>query len=225
VSEELHFTPLRAVIDTCVFPRSERWVKPLLSLAEAGYVQPLWSPAIIAETGRLLTWLWVKRNGWELSDARWHDLSEVSHRWFAYLTPYFRVVEDWPPAATLWMTPPPDEWDVPLWTAATVGHARFVVTENLRDGPPPNSEGVRLYQGVVYTHPDRFLRFATWFSHTISLLTLPRYNYEPLTFPPVPTLADSELVPEDQALSSLQPLAQAFINSLFPDETPLLSSG
>jgi hypothetical protein len=67
------------------------------------------------------------------------------------------IVEDAPPDETMWTEHAPDEWDIPLWNAAVRGRADFIVTENLRDCPPPGDDGIRRHQGIVFIHPTNFL--------------------------------------------------------------------
>jgi PIN domain len=148
--------PLRAVIDACVFARS-RWVEAIVLSAQAGHVVPLWSPCIITETSRLLTRKWIERNGIPRTDAAKRTLSDISHRWFRYVSSAFYVVEDRPPHELLWTAAPPDEDDVPIWTAAVRGAATLVVTANLKDGPPPGEGGLRQHNGITYMHPDDFM--------------------------------------------------------------------
>jgi hypothetical protein len=148
----------RAVVDACVYPKMQRWLIPLTRAAQDGQAELLWSPSIIMETNRVLTWLWLERNGGDFSDQAWRRCSEQAHRMFAHLTTAFTVVEDRPPDEPLWGVVPPDQWDVAPWNAAVRGQADFVVTENLKDGPPRNARGVRRHQGVTYIHPDDFLR-------------------------------------------------------------------
>lgn len=85
--------PLRAVIDSCVLA-DQRWLTPIVLTAEAGYVAPLWSPCIIAETSRLHARLWMKRRGVPRTNADRRAFSEQAHHWFAYVSRVFRVVED-----------------------------------------------------------------------------------------------------------------------------------
>lgn len=61
----------------------------------------------------------------------------------------------------MWTDVPPDPWDQPIWTAAVrVREAHgadlaLVITENLRDGPPPRENGLRLHDGILFIHPDQ----------------------------------------------------------------------
>ncbi|MBX6771302.1 MAG: hypothetical protein IRY83_06225, partial [Chloroflexi bacterium] len=130
---------------------------PLIDAARNGYVILLWSPLVIAETNRLLTWLWLGRRGGDLSDSAWRDCSRDFKKWFQRVTAVFEVVEDRPPAAASWTDSPIDEWDVPIWTAARRGRAHAIVTENLADGPPPDADGVQQHEGIFFVHPAQFL--------------------------------------------------------------------
>jgi hypothetical protein len=146
------------VVDSNVFAR-RRWMEPLIDAANTGQIVLVWSPCIIAEAARLLTWIWLKKRGADpSSDAAWSECSELAHRWFDVMTAVFRVVDDRPPSEEAWPGGPRDERDVPIWTAAVRVRADFVVTENLRDGPPPDDRGVREHDGIVYISPGDLVR-------------------------------------------------------------------
>jgi hypothetical protein len=149
----------RAVVDACVFPRTRDWLWPLVDAAKTGLLELLWSPSIIAEVYRLNTWLWIKRHGDDTSDRTWHELSEASHNLFERLSAVFQVIEDRPPLAPSWPATRIDKWDIPIWTAAVRGNASFVVTDNLKDGPPPDPQGTQSYKGVLFVHPKPLLTF------------------------------------------------------------------
>jgi len=72
---------------------------------------------------------------------------------FTLMTDVFRVVDDCLPLEDAWGLPR-DEWDVPIWTAAKRSGAHVIVTANLQDGPPPNGREHRVFEGVVWCHPD-----------------------------------------------------------------------
>ena len=148
--------PLRAVIDSCVFAK-RRWLEPIVLSARAGYVVALWSPCIIDETSRFRTVQWIKRCGVPTSRGERRRLSEESHRWFHYVSAAMHVVDDRPPLEPMWTPEPPDVEDQPIWTAAVRGGAHFVVTANLRDGPPPGANGIRTYNGITYVPPEPFV--------------------------------------------------------------------
>lgn len=106
-------------MDSCVFPRQKQWLVPILDGARNGAVIPVWSPLIIAEVNRLLTWLWLKREQGDQSEGAWKRCSDASKRWFSLMTTFFRVVDDHPPYEGTWSEEPSDIWDIPIWTAAT----------------------------------------------------------------------------------------------------------
>lgn len=143
-----------AVIDACVFPRRS-WLDPLLLSAREGYIVPFWSPCIITEVNRFLTWQWLRLYGGDQSPASWRACSADSKKWFSIMTSVFRVVDDCPPAEPVWDSPR-DAWDIPLWSAAKRCDARFIVTANLKDGPPADENGLRIFEGVTWIHPEAF---------------------------------------------------------------------
>jgi len=149
--------PLRALIDTNVLVQ-RRWLAPTIAAARDGLVQPLWSPLIIAEANRYLTWRWLQRHRGVLDAHHWNACSADAKKWFSITSAAFRVVEDCPPHERLWTPEPPDAWDIPLWTAAVRGDADVVVTENLQDGPPPDVHGLRSHAGVLLLDPDAFFQ-------------------------------------------------------------------
>jgi hypothetical protein len=143
-----------AVIDSCVFPRRS-WLDPILLNARVGYVVPFWFPCIISEVNRFLTWQWLQRHGEVQSASSWRACSAASKKWFSIMTTVFRVVDDCPPPEPAWDSPR-DEWDIPLWSAAKRCGASFIVTANLKDGPPADENGLRSFQGVTWIHPEAF---------------------------------------------------------------------
>jgi hypothetical protein len=165
--------PLRAVIDSCVIPNTNAWLRDIEINARDGLVLPIWSPLIIAESNRISTWLWLrresKRTGSELRGATCAEstslfteeterrLSLAAKKQFQYLTRCFRVVDDHPPMEKSWTENPRDEWDIPIWTAAKRANAQFVVTVNLSDAPPKDSDGIQEHEGIYYLHPSAFL--------------------------------------------------------------------
>jgi hypothetical protein len=148
--------PLIAVVDSCVFPRRV-WLDPIVRGARSGAIVPIWSPLIISELNRLLTWTWLQRHQGELTTATWQACSADAKRWFTIMTAVFRVVDDCPPQEDAWDSPR-DPWDVPIWSAAKRSGARIIVTANLRDGPPPDERGRQIFEGVVWCHPEVFAR-------------------------------------------------------------------
>ena len=78
------------------------------------------------------------------------------------MTRYFRMIDDHPPYEAIWSDEPADPWDVPIWTAAVRARKRFrgapvfIVTENLKDGPPKDKDGLQFHRGVGFLHPRDF---------------------------------------------------------------------
>jgi hypothetical protein len=50
-----------------------------------------------------------------------------------------------------------DPWDQPVWAAAKLGDARYVVSENTNDFPPPDHQGRHVWEGIEYTTGREFL--------------------------------------------------------------------
>lgn len=131
-------------------------MEALIDAANDGQIVLVWSPCIIAEAVRYLTWRCL--HGTHPSpDAAWRACSRLARRWFDIMTAVFHVVDDRPPSEEPWPGGPRDERDVPIWNAAMRAGADFVVTENLRDGPPPNEQGIQEHRGIRYIHPDDFI--------------------------------------------------------------------
>ncbi|MGE3273324.1 MAG: PIN domain-containing protein [Chloroflexota bacterium] len=154
-----HLTPIVAVIDANVFARSA-WIKPIVQAVQDGILTVVWSPLIISEVNRLLTWLWIRRHASDTSEAARRRCSADFKVWYANVAVNFHVVEDRPPLAEMWTDSPTDPWDAPIWTAAVRAREAFgvqhvlVITDNLRDSPPLNQRGLRTFAGVTFLHPE-----------------------------------------------------------------------
>ena len=140
----------------------------LTDAASNGPLDLFWSPYIIAEASRVYTWLWLRRHGPDLSNAARRAHSEAARRWFAIMTDVFRVIEDAPPQASLWTETPRDPYDRPIWTAAVRARAHVVVTDNLRDGPPVNDQGLRRWEGILYAAPDDLIEALDWWAEEVA---------------------------------------------------------
>lgn len=160
-SEPLHPPQLdrtRVVVDANVFAHT-RWMRAIVQSARAGHITLLWSPAIITEASRVRLWVRIRRSDGNLNNAWKCEAFDEAHRWFEIMTAVFHVVEDRPPHEPQWTESPSDLHDRPIWTAAVRSNAHFVVTENLKDGPPEDKDGHRVWGKTVYVHPDQFLDF------------------------------------------------------------------
>lgn len=133
-------------------------MEPLVDAARQGLVQLFWSPAIIAEASRLLLWLHAWKSGGRLSPSLRRETSDIAKRWFRVMSAVFHVVEDRPPHEPLWTESLSDEDDRPIWTAAVRAGVDVVVTLNLRDGPPQDADGLRVWNGLVFMDPETFIR-------------------------------------------------------------------
>ncbi len=135
--------------------------RELQQAAQLGAFAALWSPWIIAELNRVLTWLWIKqpRPGFapgDLSAANNRDCSLAAKTMMQLLITSFELVDPRPPYPPAWPTLT-DDWDHPIWAAAAEGDARYVVSENTRDFPPRQPDGRHLYGAVEYLRGRAFL--------------------------------------------------------------------
>lgn len=73
-----------------------------------------------------------------------------------WLLPTFEMVNPLPPYPPAWATLG-DEWDHPVWAAAKLGQAQYVVSENTHDFPPQVEDGRHQYEGIEYIGAERFL--------------------------------------------------------------------
>jgi hypothetical protein len=151
---------IRAVVDTSSL------VQPTLRgdlyhAAQLGLFTPIWSPWIIAELNRVLTWHWIKaRTGGDLSRANERRCAEMAKTMMALLLPSFELAAPLPPYPAVWETLT-DEWDQPIWAAAILSGAQYVISENSHDYPPRQDDGCHRYNGIEYLSGTAFLRLLT----------------------------------------------------------------
>jgi hypothetical protein len=159
-SVPLTLRPLRVIPDANIFARAD-WVDQLLREADEGRVSLYWSPKVAEEVGRVRLWVWLKRAlreerlprgsaGWK---RLWRRYSVEAHDWFARVSPFIQVIEDRPPHEASWAEPHPDPNDAWLWNAARRINADIVVTLDLRDAPPADSQGAQHHEQVIFAHP------------------------------------------------------------------------
>src|SRR5207248_687760 len=110
-----------------------KWRKMLQIHAALDNFTGIWSPWIIAELTRVLTWQWVMRHG--STPAEWRRCGESCKKMMEILLPTFELVTPLPPYPIAWASLE-DQWDLPVWAAAVEGHAEYVISENIRDFPP-----------------------------------------------------------------------------------------
>ena len=155
-ADSIDVADIRAVLDTSVLvpPRLRR---ELQGAAQVGLFIGFWSPWIIAELNRVLTWRWIQRaSPPDLSRANEQRCSIAAHTMMELLLSTFRLIETLPPYSPAWETLT-DRWDHPVWAAAKASQAQYVVSENTRDFPPRQTDGHYRYEGIEYLSGDAFL--------------------------------------------------------------------
>jgi PIN domain-containing protein len=155
---------IRAVIDTSTLV-SARLRRDLQQAAQLGASTAIWSPWIIAELNRVLVWRWIKnappgRAANDLSDANERRCAQAAKVMMEWLIPAFEIVNPRPPYPLAWESLA-DLWDHPIWAAAKVSGAQYVVSENTHDYPPYQPDGHHAYEGIEYLGGDEFLTLLT----------------------------------------------------------------
>lgn len=148
---------IRAVIDTSTLVGRRLRIEIQEAAADDLFVA-VWSPWIIAELNRVLTWRWIKDRppGNDLSDANERQSGDAAKRMMDLLFPVFELVHPLPPYPPVWDTLT-DQWDIPIFAAAVAGNAQFVVSENTRDYPPRGADGRYVFGGIEYLGGAAFL--------------------------------------------------------------------
>lgn len=152
--------PIRAVVDTSSLVPS-RYRRELQQAAQLGAFVAIWSPWIIAELNRVLVWRWIKdapagqlRN--DVTDANERRCGAAVKVMMEWLLPTFELVAPLPPYPPAWEHLK-DMWDFPIWAAAKLARAKYVISENIHDYPPPQSDGRHIYDGVESIGAEAFL--------------------------------------------------------------------
>jgi hypothetical protein len=127
----------------------------LQQAAQLGAFVGIWSPWIIAELNRVLTWRLIAKNGTE--DRSQRECSKSAQAMMEILLPSFELVPALPPYPPAWESLA-DQWDVPIWMAAKESRAKYVVSENTRDYPPRDDNGRHIYEGIEYLSGRTLLR-------------------------------------------------------------------
>jgi hypothetical protein len=122
---------------------------------------PIWSPWIIAELNRVLTWTWIdtphkKIMPGDLSVESRQACSDAAKEMMEHLIAYFIAVDPRPPYPPAWASLK-DPWDLPIWAAAKLANAQYVVSENTRHFPPCQPDGLHIHEGIVYVRAQNFL--------------------------------------------------------------------
>jgi len=144
-----------AVLDTSSL-FSARLRHALHEAAHRGEFTAIWSPWIVAELNRALVWRWIDSTGGDLSRANRVRSAQAAQRMMEILLPTFELVAPLPPYPP---TRPElrDRSDHPIWAAAKLAGAGFVVSGNRREFPPPGHDGRHSFQGIEYLPADAFL--------------------------------------------------------------------
>lgn len=146
---------LRAVIDTnSLVPRGSR--RDLHEAAFGGAFTAIWSPWIIAELNRALVWRWLDRSEGDRSRANRSRSSRAAETMRAIMLPTFELAGPLPPYPPAWEGLR-DASDEPIWAAAKLAAADYVVSENRRDYPPAGPDGRRTHDGIEYLPAGAFL--------------------------------------------------------------------
>jgi hypothetical protein len=145
-----------AVLDTSVLVPlwSRHILQEIAEGTDAPYI-PAWSEWIIAETWRTLALYWLSRTG-EAYELGWLSLSRAANDMLRRLLPVMEFV-------TLRDYAGPDPWprltdddDVPIWQAAVLAGAQYVVSQNTRHFPPL-TQGRHTYGGIEYLTAIEFI--------------------------------------------------------------------
>lgn len=141
---------IRALLDTSVLvPPKTR--KKLVNAADEGLFVAYWSPAIIGELYRVLTVQFLEKGFTE------EKISVLSKKMMAILTSVFEIADPKPPFPPGWLDEG-DVDDIPMWAAAKLIDADFVVSNNTNDFPPRDAQGRAIYEGIEYIKPVDFLQ-------------------------------------------------------------------
>lgn len=142
------------VIDTSsLVPAKLR--RDLQESAQLGLFSAIWSPWIVAELTRVLTWRWLERDG-DFSRGNWARCGIAAKKMMNFLLSTFEIVAPVPPYPVAW-DHLQDVWDWPIWAAAKEGNAQCVISENTRDFPPKQSDGRYAHDGIEYLTGQAFL--------------------------------------------------------------------
>ena len=147
---------IRAVLDTSSL-YADRMRRQLREVAATGLYTGIWSPWIIAELNRVLTWRWIRTNmPGDLSAVAERTCAQAANAMRAALLPTLEVVAPRPPYPPPWPTLA-DLNDYPVWATAVVGQAAYVVSENTRHFPPRGRDGRHTFEGITYLPAAAFL--------------------------------------------------------------------
>ncbi|HET8629574.1 MAG TPA: PIN domain-containing protein [Thermomicrobiales bacterium] len=145
----------RAVVDTSsLYGVSLR--RDLQLAAQEGMFEAIWSPWIIAELNRALVWAWFRRTQSDSSRRNQRHCEDAAYAMMEVLLSTFTLVAPEPPYPDAWPTLR-DPWDHPIWAAAKVSGAGYVISENTHDYPPLDDDGRHRHEGIEYLGARAFL--------------------------------------------------------------------
>lgn len=145
---------VKALLDANVLiPHRTRQI--LETYARLGFYEGYWSPWIIEEMARGVTWRWIRANGTERASR--DELSRRAKVAMRHLELTLRVVSPTLPYPAAWPSLR-DEGDHPVWAAAVLAGVAYVVSDNTHDFPPPDTDGVTRHDGVTYITAMTFIR-------------------------------------------------------------------
>jgi hypothetical protein len=143
-----------AVVDTSSLISHRLDLQPL---AQKGLFTAIWSPWIIAELNRVLTWHWLTRiRPGDTSHESYTRCGQAAKRMMGILFATCRLVHPLPPFPPAWETLT-DAWDEPVWAAAKASGAQYVISENTRDFPPAGPDGPHVHEDVEYVTAETFI--------------------------------------------------------------------
>lgn len=146
---------IRSLLDTSsLYSASLR--RQLQEGAAIGLYTGIWSPRIIAELNRVLTWRWIRTRAGDISGAAERSCSDAANVMMATLLPTCELVAPLPPFPPAWPSLT-DRYDYPIWAAAVDGQAGYVVSENTRHYPPRQEDGRYVHANVEYMPARAFL--------------------------------------------------------------------
>ena len=144
---------IRAVCDTNVLV-PPHYRKRLQEAAVARCFTPVWSPWIIAELYRVLTWKWAQDHG--VSEPQRRRCSNAANKMMILLGNYWELVNIPQPWPAVWPSLR-DPNDQPIWATAKISDAQYVISNNTHDFPPANAKGQHLWEGIEYIPVETFL--------------------------------------------------------------------
>jgi hypothetical protein len=145
---------IRAVVDTSSIISHRLDLQPL---AQEELFIAVWSPWIIAELNRVLTWHWLTRiRPGDISNDSYARCSQAAKTMMDLLLATFKLIHLEPPYPPAWDNLA-DTWDEPVWAAAKLSGAQYVVSQNTRDFPPKASDGRCVYEDIEYLTAEAFI--------------------------------------------------------------------